>query len=213
MVKTLGIEESNAFLLLNATAGEMIQEIDRISRLSEKFGPDAEIMFYYAGHGYPDEKSKVPYLIPVDINAANLSAGIKLSDLCSKLALSGAKRVTIFLDACFSGGGRASGLLSDARLVKTKPKIGGLEGNIVVFAATTDEQSALSLNQEQHGLFTYFLLKKIQETSGKVGYGVLFDYLKRNVSIESLRANKKEQEPSIMVSPTIQNDWENWFLR
>lgn len=213
MIKTLGLEERNTFLLLNATAGEMIQEIDRVIRLSKQFAPNAEIIFFYAGHGYPDENSKVPYLIPVDISATNLSAGIKLSDLYERLAASGAKRVTVFLDACFSGGGRAAGLMSEARGVKIKPSVGGLEGNLVVFAAASGEQSALPFNQERHGMFTYFLLKKIQETSGNISYSDLFDYLKWNVNTESLRLNKKEQQPEMLISPAIQNDYMKWMLR
>ena len=34
----------------------------------EKLGPDGELIFYYAGHGFPDEQTKEPYLIPVDVN-------------------------------------------------------------------------------------------------------------------------------------------------
>ena len=50
----------------------MHREIDRVSKLLAKMGPDSELLFYYAGHGFPDEKTKIPYLIPVDVNSNNL---------------------------------------------------------------------------------------------------------------------------------------------
>ena len=48
------------FFLTNATAGQMSQEIERVSKIVSKIGEDAELIVYYAGHGYPDEIKKVP---------------------------------------------------------------------------------------------------------------------------------------------------------
>ncbi len=162
VIKTLGFEESNVYLVTDATTGEMNQKLDLITKLAAKTGSDAEILFYYAGHGLPDENTKIPYLIPVDVNGSNLTSAIKLSDVYLKLSETRAKRITIFLDACFSGGGRESGLLA-ARSVKIKPAEELLTGNMVAFAASSLEQSAMPYKREKHGLFTYFLLKNIQE--------------------------------------------------
>jgi hypothetical protein len=208
-VKTLGVEDENAFLLKDATAGEMQQKIDLISKLAAKSGERAEIIFFYAGHGLPDEVTKEPHLIPVDVSGTNLNAAVKLKDVYSKLSESGAGRITIFLDACFSGGGRDAALIA-ARGVKVKPKEEVITGNMVVFSASTGEQSALPLEEEQHGIFTYYLLKKLQETAGRVSYGDLADFLKDEVSIESLKINQKEQDPQVNVSVTVQNEWPEW---
>jgi hypothetical protein len=211
-LKTLGVEEKNIYLLLDATAAEMSQKIELVSRLLSRLGKDAELIFYYAGHGFPDENTKEPYLIPVDVNAANLTSGIKLYDMYRTFANTGASRITVFLDACFSGGGRDAGLLA-SRSLMVKPKLETIGGNIVVFAATSEEQTALPYTQEQHGLFTYFLLRKIQETKGNVTYNELDEYLQRNVSIESLRVNRKDQKPNTIVSADIKNTWGKWLLK
>jgi hypothetical protein len=210
--KTLGINEQNIYFLTDATAGEMQQKIELVSKIVEKIGSNAELIFYYAGHGYPDENTKVPYLIPVDVNATNLTAAIRLSDIYKKFSRTGAKRITVLLDACFSGGGRETGLLA-ARGVKIKPKDEMLGGNMVVFTAGSGEQSALPYKDKKHGMFTYFMLKKIQETGGDVTYGELKDYISRNVSIESLKINQKEQDPKVNVSTEILNKWQNWKLK
>jgi len=212
LVRTLGFEESNVYLVTDATAGIMGQKIDLISKMAGKIGSDAEIVFYYAGHGLPDEATRIPYLIPVDVNAANLSSAIKLSDLYQKLSSSGAGKVTLFLDACFSGGGRNAGLLA-ARAVKVKPAEENMTGNLVVFSASTGEQSSLPYNKEKHGIFTYFLLKRLQETGGNINYGALADYLTKTVALESLRINQKDQDPTVSVSPDVAGIWQKWTIR
>ncbi|MCF8364946.1 MAG: caspase family protein [Bacteroidales bacterium] len=210
-MKIFGVEEKNLFFLTDATAGEMEQKIDLISKLAAKSGQEAEILFYYAGHGLPDETSKEPYIIPVDVSGSNLNSAIKLADVYKSFSETGAQRITVFLDACFSGGGRDAGLLA-ARGVKVKPREEMVSGNMVVFSASSGEQSSLPYRNEQHGMFTYFLLKKLQETKGNITYGRLADFVKNQVSIESLRINSKEQDPTVQVSLTVNVFWEDWEI-
>ncbi|MCX6287989.1 MAG: caspase family protein [Bacteroidetes bacterium] len=211
-VKTLGFPEGNVFFLQDATTGEMSQKLDLISKLASKTGSNAELLFYYAGHGLPDENTHIPYLIPVDVSGTNLYQAVKLSDIYKKLSETGAKKISVFLDACFTGGGRGSGLLA-ARSVKVKPTEETLDGNIVVFAATSGEQSALPYAKEKHGIFTYFLLKKIQETQGNLTYKDLTDYVIKNVSLESLKVNQKEQDPAVNISTDVSGTWQFWKLK
>ena len=208
-LNTLGVKEENMFDLINATAGEMNHKINLITKLVKKTGRKSELIVYYAGHGYPDELTKVPYLIPVDVSSSNLSSAIKLDDFYQKLANTNASKITIFLDACFTGGGRNSGLVA-SRGVTVKPKEGSISGNIVVFSASSAEQSSLPYHDEGHGMFTYFLMKKFQESKGNVTLGELSEYLNENVSIKSLRVNQKEQDPKVNTSSKVVNDWRNW---
>ncbi|MCD6366810.1 MAG: caspase family protein [Bacteroidales bacterium] len=211
-INCLGVEERNVYFFTDATAGLMRSKIELVAKLLSKMGSDAELIFYYAGHGFPDESTRVPYLIPVDVNATNLDAAIKLPDIYKQFSQSGAKRITVFLDACFSGGGRNQGLLA-ARGVKIKPKTGTLAGNMIVFSASTGEQSALPYNDEKHGMFTFFLLKKLQVTKGNITYDELSKYLESKVSVESLRINGKEQDPEVNVSLDVEDVWKLWKMR
>lgn len=206
--KTLGIEAKNISFLSNATAAKMNQEIDFITSLAAN-DPQAEIVFYYAGHGFPDELTKTSYLIPVDVNVTNLSSAIALYDLYQKLSATQAQKITVFLDACFSGGGRDMGLLA-SRGIKVTPQKDNLSGNIVVFSATTADQVALPYSDKKHGMFTYFLLKKLQESRGDCTYGELFDYLNSNVVESSLRVNRKDQAPEVNTSLQVQEAWKDW---
>lgn len=212
LVQTLGFESKNVFLLTDATASEMKQIINRLVEIFKRIdAKESEIVFYYAGHGYPDEVSKTPYLMPVDVSVSNISSAIKLSDITETLAQTNAKRITIYLDACFTGEGRNAGLLA-ARTARIKPKTVIAQGNMVVFSASGSEQTALPYREQKHGMFTYFLLKNLQETKGETKYLDLYNYLKREVSLESTRTIKP-QDPEFLVSEDIKDKWENWKVK
>lgn len=208
-VKTLGVPEANAQLLLNATAGQMRQALAKINKLAEKSAGQAELIFYYAGHGLPDEVTKDPYLIPVDVAGTSVQFGLKLTDIYKSLTQFSTERVTVFLDACFSGGARGQGLVA-ARGVKIKPKEEALNGKLVVFSASSGDQSSLPYKEKGHGIFTYFLLKKLQDSKGEVSYKELSDYLRSQVSLQSVVINSKEQDPQTNVSPSAVAEWEKW---
>jgi hypothetical protein len=210
--KTLGINEENIVFLINGKTVEMSRAIKSICSCIKNTNGKAEIVIFYAGHGFPDENTKESYIIPVDVSAKDLQFGIKLSDLYSQLSEYPSKKITIFLDACFSGGARNQGLL-EARGVKVKPKEDLLKGNIIVFTASSGDQSSLPYKDKQHGLFTYFLLKKIQETNGDITYKDLSDYLTEQVGIKSSLVNQKEQNPQIIVSPEVMNSWQLYKLK
>lgn len=210
-IKTLGIPKSNITFLLDATTGQMKQAIAKMNLIAKNAQGKAQLFVYYAGHGLPDEQNKEPYLIPVDISGKNVTDGIKLIDFYKKLTEYPTKRVTVFIDACFSGGARNQGLLA-ARSVKIKAKTNELTGNLVVFSASSGEQSALPYSDKRHGIFTYFLLKKIQETKGNVTYNQLSEYIHDNIALQSVVINDKEQTPQTNVSPTVYNEWKNWQL-
>jgi hypothetical protein len=208
-ISTLGVPEQNIVLLINGTSGQMNQALTKINLISKNSKGEAMIILYYAGHGLPDEVTKEPYLIPVDVSAKDLSQAIKLKDVFSKLTEYPNNRITVFLDACFSGGARNQGLLA-TRAVKIKPNEQQLKGNLVVFTASSGMESSLPYKEKYHGMFTYFLLKKFQESKGNITYRELSDYLKEKVALESVLINSKEQNTQTNVSPGAIDIWENW---
>ncbi|MBP5557190.1 MAG: caspase family protein [Bacteroidales bacterium] len=208
-LKTLGISKENCFVFTNAISTQMKAEIKRVTDLVSLKGEKAELIFYYAGHGRPDEKTKEPYLIPVDVSANNLYDGIKLYDLYTQLASTGAGRITVFMDACFSGGGREAGLLADRAGIGIVPKKELLNGNLVVFAATQSDEVALPFNSEKHGIFTFYLLEKLQQNS-QCTYEELFNYLEEKVPDCSTRQHNRQQHPEMNVAPDVLNSWKGW---
>ena len=208
-LNTLGVRDDNLYYLRNATAGQMKQKITLVSKIIKAEGSDAELIFYYAGHGYPDELTKVPYLIPVDISASDLSSAINLADLYNTLSQTQAKRITVFLDACFTGGARSQGLVA-SRGIKISPKQDALDGNLVVFSASSETQSSLPYYDQRHGMFTYFLLEKLQESKGRCTYDELFESVNKKVSLNSLKINQTKQHPKVSTSQNVNESWGKW---
>lgn len=201
LINTLGFIKEQVFILQDATSAEMKQSIDVITKLAQRT-ENAELVFYYAGHGLPDENTEVPYLIPVDVTGTNLTEAIKLNDIYNRLEESNAEKITVFLDACFSGGG-------DSRGIRVKPKLEVPPANTIVFSASSDEQLALPYTSKQHGMFTYFLLKKLQDTKGDITYGELAEYLQKEVSLQSLLINQKLQDPQVIYGDNNRDNWVN----
>lgn len=210
--KTLGIPSQNIRMQINATKGQMQHELDWISDVCKKFADDdnkVNLMVYYAGHGLPNEKTKDAFLLPVDGYGSNTETGIPLKNVYAQLSELPADRVTVFLDACFSGTQRDGSMINgDQRSVVVRPKEETLSGNMIVFSAAQGDETAQSYNDQGHGMFTYFLLKKLQETEGSVSYGVLSDYIKKQVGQTSVLQGKS-QTPTTSTSESMKNSWRN----
>ena len=211
LIKTIGIPEKQVKLLLNATASQILQGLIWLQNLSKAESGNAELIFYYSGHGLPDEKTREPYLIPVDVSGLNIEQGIKLTVVLQKLSEYPSKKVTVILDACFSGGARNQGLTA-MKSIKVKPKDERLTGNIVLFSSSSGEESSGIYREKQHGFFTYFLLKKLQESKGHVTYKALSDYLQQSVVKESSLISKP-QTPQFSFSYEVSQQWENWYFK
>lgn len=84
---------------------------------------------------------------------------------------------------------------------------------MVVFSAASGDETAYPYKEKGHGLFTYYLLKKLQETKGDVTLGELGRYIVDNVTKESVVSNGKSQTPTVMPSDNVVNGWENMKLR
>ena len=210
-VKTLGIREKQVKLLKNATATIMKQGISWLNNLAKIDSGKAEIIFYYSGHGLPHEMTKQPYLIPVDVSGNNIEDGIRLSDVFHKLSQYPSKRITIFLDACFSGGARNQGLLA-MKGVKIKPDTVSASGNMVAFCSSTGDESSGVYRENKHGFMTYFLLKRLQETAGDVTYKDLGSYIIEKV-IKETSLESKPQTPQVLYSPQLEKIWESWRMK
>lgn len=211
--KTLGLPEKNVHFVTNATLNNIKHEIKWLQDVITVYNGDAKIIFYYAGHGIPDEQNKSAYLLPIDGYGSDVTTGYALEDLYKALGKLPSKSVTVFLDACFSGAKRDGEMLASARGVAIKVKQATPVGNIVVFSAAQGDETAYPYKEEEHGLFTYYLLKKLQETKGDVTLGELGDYIKTQVERQSIVINGKLQSPSIVSTATIANSWKKWTLK
>lgn len=205
--KTLGIPNKNVYYLENATFGDMKYHINLMKSIAKAYNGNAKIIFYYSGHGIPDEVQKSGYILPIDGYGNDATSGFSLKALYSDLSSIPAASVLILLDACFSGAQRDGSMLETARGVVINPKTEIPSGNIVVFSASNGNETAYPYTAKKHGLFTYYLLKKIQETCGDTTLEELGNYLIEQVSQKSIDINKKSQTPTITPSLSFGESW------
>lgn len=211
--RTLGIPEKNILLYKDASYGSMREAFGDLRLINEFAGDNMRVIVYYAGHGAPDEATLDPYLIPVDAGRINKDVCIPLASIYQELGSMKLQSAIVFLDACFSGGTREDKMvMADARAIARVPKKQGLTGKVAVLSATSDEQTALPYHEKGHGMFTYYLLKRLQETKGNVFLSDLKDYITNEVSLNSSIINRKKQTPTFTVSNGASAEWDSWKL-
>lgn len=211
--RTLGIPASNIHMTSNATLNDLKYQIDWLRQVMEAYDGEARILFYYAGHGIPDEASHSAYLLPVDGYASNTTTGYSLNELYSTLSQLPCKSALVLLDACFSGAKRDGGMLASARGVAIKVKENKPAGNLVVFSAAQGDETAYPYQEQQHGMFTYYLLKTLKESKGNITLGDLSTKVTKEVKKRSVVQNEKMQTPTVISSPATATQWKSWKLK
>lgn len=213
-LKTLGIPDKQIKYVQNATGNQIKQQVGWLQTICDVFGENAQIIFYYSGHGIPDENNRTAYLLPVDGLGTDVTTGYKLDNLYTSLGNIPSKNVTVFMDACFSGNTRNDGkeMLVAAKGVAIKARSGMPQGNMVVFSAAQGDEAAYPDYEEKHGMFTYFLLKKLQDTEGNVTLQELGEYIIDNVRKKSA-VNGKLQTPCVTPSASLDASWREWKLK
>ena len=205
-IKTLGIPERQIRYCANASYGVISGGVDWLKYALNNFD-EAKAIVYYCGHGIPDEKTGDAYIIPVDGKGTNTTTCYSLNSLYTALANTKALNITYFMDACFTGANKEGGMLVAARGVAREAKKETLHGNSIVFSASSGDETAMTYPEKGHGMFTYFLLKKLQETSGNVSYSELATYIHQNVKKEAFLINEKPQTPSVATSMSATKSW------
>lgn len=206
--KTLGIPESQVKLFTDATSGTMADALAWLAARGQT--RDAELIFYYSGHGLPDETTRSSYLLPTDTSPSNTRYAQSLESVYTALGNSGARLASVFVDACFSGMRRDNAPIVAAKGVRLTSKVGSAKTfppNLIVFTAASGDQTAHFAREERHGLFTYVLLKKLQSSRGDVSYVELKQYLSEEVLEQSLKLGDYEQTPSVLASEAF-SSWE-----
>ena len=211
LMKTLGVPEHNIKYVADASLNDMNYNLSWLEKVINVKKSEARAIVYYSGHGMPDEDSKKAYLLPVDGYSTEPTSGLSTEALYKRLGAMPSSQTLVFLDACFSGSKREGDMMKAARGVAIKAKSAPVSGNMVVFSAAQGNETAYPLKSKEHGLFTYFVLDKLQKSKGDVTLGELSDYVTKQVSETSIVVNEKSQTPTV-TAPVGSTDWRNWKM-
>ena len=208
--KTLGIPEDHIRFSPDATLGEMNYAIYWLGNMLKAYDGEARAIVYYSGHGMPDESGKEAYLLPVDGFSQSTEGALSTKNLYKKLSDMNSKNIMVFLDACFSGAKRDGKMLASSRGVAIKAKTDPVGDNTVVFSAAQGDETAYPYKSQKHGMFTYYVLEKMQQSGGYTTLGELSDYVTQQVKRKAVVENNgKSQTPTVIASNGNSN-WRNW---
>lgn len=209
--KTLGLPVENIHISEDATKQMMMEEEleDWLSSIPGR--TNKKLIVYYAGHGVPDVKNKnKAYILPTDVRGTNPKRGVGLDEFYRKIGDYGFAQTSVFLDACFSGINRDNeGVSEGLRGVEIQAEETQLtDGAMVVFSAAQGNETAQGFPDQGHGLFTYYLLKELQESSGMVTFGTLSENLNKKVSQTAHQLKmRKKQTPVTNASESMSETW------
>ena len=161
----------------------------------------SDIVVYFSGHGIANQKDKSTGILPFDVDP-NYSVGLSLKKLYKDLNAMGARSVTVYLDACFTGQTRdAKMLIADARPIIILPKEQDIPDKVNVLSAASGSQISGAIKEKEHGLFTYYVLRGLSGDADTnkdkvVKLKELSDYVSKNVK-EQAALNGREQFPQL----------------
>ncbi len=169
--KVLGIEQ--VLIFTNSDVS--------ISKLKKMFNPDygelqkaivpgeTEVFVFFSGHGVPDKSGKTVYLFPYDGVKNDLETfAYSTSELYENLNKLGAKKVTVIIDACFSGGSKKSEKFVEENLVAQKGVRVEIDKpwlnnpDFIMISSSTGDETSLGYDLSETGLFTYFFCAGLQ---------------------------------------------------
>lgn len=147
-------------------------------------------------------------------NGSTTEVCYPLKKLYSELSALNVESVVVFLDACFSGTtADGNSLMANARGVALRARQERPMGSLVVFSAASDDETAYPYTDRGHGLFTYYLLKKLQDSKGNATLGELSDFISENVKQRSVLINRKSQTPTVTSSSAMHDTWRKMKLK
>jgi hypothetical protein len=209
LVKTLGYDPANIIYVEDATFAKFNEifgsDKDYKGRLYNYVKPGlSRVFIYYSGHGVPDLESHEAYFFPVDASPAYIKAnGYPLQTFYENLSRLPAKKITLVVDACFSGNLQRGSLFRNMSpaMVKVKKEYQGPPHATILVSGAMD-QVATWFPEKGHSLFTYYFLKGLQGQADinrdrRITVGEMKAYLMEHVPYMSRRLNGIEQHPVI----------------
>jgi formylglycine-generating enzyme required for sulfatase activity len=196
--------------LLNEQATRRGIETELRSRLPRRVGKHDRVVIYYAGHGQDvtvEGGKRMGYLLPADGELDEVpGTGISMGTIRELSDALPAKHVLFLMDSCYGGIAgeqtRALPKMTEAYL----REITRNPGRQLITAGGAD-QEALEASDGGHGLFTYYLLKGLQEgladldEDGLIRTTELFTYLDGRVFKDAQMKGHRQKPELWNLSP------------
>lgn len=159
--------------------------LEKWSQADPQHPPDT-VLVYFSGHGV--EQGGKSYLIPSDVDRADLAnTALSLDLVREKLAMSGAKKQIIIVDACRfqTTPGKAGGEEQSVEFARALEEFAKAKGRVVL-ASCSSNQASYEDEERGHSAFTGILLDGLLGAADDNGDGVItltesYQYLTREL--------------------------------
>ena len=207
----LGVENDHIIMATDMELNQMKREINRLKELIRLENGQAEVLFFYSGHGLPHPETKKPVLLAIDKTADEAADCLELEWIAKTLTSHPHSRIVMFVDACFSGVGKGQVNLLAKKGTRVRPATNALEGNCIIISSSSADEPSEIYDEQQHGFFTYHLLKALKtNNTAPLTTQALFNQLSTQVQRSVLLKKGTNQTPTIQASPALGNTWEGW---
>ncbi len=179
-------KDENIYFRQNPTAEELSYAFDSLSQL---ISPADNLLIFYAGHGYWDEKKEQGYWLPSDAKRDNRAKWVSNSDLRDQIRGLKTKHTLLISDACFSGGI----FKTRAAFENTPPAISELYRNASRKAITSGAMKEVP----DKSVFVEYLIKKLDDNRDPYLASQKLFIDMREVVINNSRVNQTPQYGTI----------------
>jgi hypothetical protein len=213
LIRTLGYQEHNILYFENADQSTFFgmfgsKENHRARLFNLVKANQSDVFIYYSGHGAPDPHTREAYFVPTNCDPSLVEFnGYSLNTFYANLGKIPFRKLTVVLDACFSGASEAGMLIRDASPVYFKPKIQILhDERVAVFLSAAGNQLSSWHREQGHSLFTYYFLRGLQGSADlnqdkELTVGEMAEYLNQEVPVAARRLANRVQDPEIHGKP------------
>ena len=176
----------NVKFLKNVERKEIIIALDE---LSEIITPTDNLLIFYAGHGYWDDRRETGYWLPADAQQSNTANWLRNTTMQGYIDDINSKHTLLVTDACFGGS-----------IFKTRKAFSDAPVGINKLYDLTSRKAMTSGTLREvpdKSVFLEFLIKRLQENQAK--------YLSSEQLFTSFRTAVLNNSPNVPQYGTIQN--------
>jgi hypothetical protein len=156
LVSQYTFDPADVTMLINPTFEEIHVEFDG---LTKKVTAQDNLLIFYAGHGYFDDKTSIGYWLPSDAESKNRAKWFRNSSLVENIGAINSKHTLLIADACFSGG-----------IFKTRAAINNADPDIANMMRRASRKALTSgslTTVPDKSVFMKYLIKYLQENKNK----------------------------------------------
>lgn len=170
----------NVQVLLDASRANILLALEKYRSLLTK---DDNLLIYYAGHGWLDQKGDEGYWLPVDASENNTIYWISTSAITTYLKAIEAKHIMIIADSCYSGK-LSRGFQINRKTPDYLSRISQKKARIVLTSGGLEPVTD-SGGKDNHSVFASAFIDALNENQDIIDGTELFTKIRRPVILNS----------------------------